>query len=78
MGFLRNRPQRHAVAKKQTGIVEIYEDAVGEIRFRVKGNNGEIIAPSSQGYRDVLDAQRGLAALRGALVSPSIRRTRGE
>lgn len=42
---------------------EIFEDAAGEYRFRVRASNGEIVGPASQGYRDATDARRGIEAL---------------
>lgn len=39
-----------------------------EWRFRVKGANGEIIAMGSEGYVSKANAERGLRALRRALL----------
>lgn len=44
-------------------MVEVYQDAAGEWRFRVKGSNGEIVAVS-EGYTRKDDAKRGYFALR--------------
>lgn len=35
---------------------EIYPDAAGEFRYRLRSANGEIVGPASQGYRDATDA----------------------
>lgn len=51
-------------------MVEVYQDAAGEWRFRVKGGNGEIVAVS-EGYTRKDDAKRGYFALR-AIVSDLI------
>lgn len=39
---------------------EIFEDAGGEYRYRLRASNGEIVGPASQGYRDATDARRGI------------------
>ena len=49
---------------------EVFPDAAGEFRFRLRSANGEIVGPASQGYRDRTDARRGAAAhLRAALAT---------
>lgn len=45
---------------------EIFPDAAGEWRFRVKGGNGEIVA-TGEGHSSPSDAERSLAALRRIL-----------
>lgn len=47
-------------------MTEIFKDANGEWRFRVKGRNGEIVA-TSEGYTSEGHAERGLAGLRRIL-----------
>lgn len=44
-------------------MVEVYQDAKGEWRFRVKGANGEIVAVS-EGYTRKDDAKRGYYTMR--------------
>lgn len=44
-------------------MIEVFQDAKGEWRFRVKGRNGEIVA-TSEGYTRKDDAKRGFFALR--------------
>ena len=46
-------------------MIEYYEDAAGEWRWRLKGANGEIVC-TGEGHRDKHDAQR---AAHGAAVS---------
>lgn len=47
----------------------IYKDDAGEYRFRITGDNGEIIAQSSEGYSSKQGAMRGLAALHGQVIT---------
>lgn len=54
------------------GRVEFYKDEAGEFRFRVKGGNGEIVVGSSQGYRDMHDADRAFNDLRDLLREDGI------
>jgi len=42
---------------------EVYKDARGEFRFRLKAANGEIIA-SSEGYKSKAAAQNGVESVR--------------
>lgn len=49
-------------------MTEIFRDAAGEWRYRVKGRNGEIMA-TSEGYTRPEDAERGLADLRRVMLN---------
>lgn len=40
------------------GTVEFYRDEAGECRWRLKAANGEVVANSGEGFRDMTDAQR--------------------
>ena len=42
---------------------EIFKDAVGKFRFRLKAQNGEIIA-ESQGYDSKEGCQKGIASIK--------------
>ncbi|CAM3244400.1 DUF1508 domain-containing protein [Mycobacterium intermedium] len=42
---------------------EIFNDARGEFRFRLKAANGEVIA-SSEGYKSKAAAQNGIESVR--------------
>ena len=43
--------------------VEFYEDKQGEHRWRLKATNGNVVAVSSQGYKNKPDAEKGLTLL---------------
>ena len=43
-------------------MIEIYEDEVGEYRFRVRGKNHEIVA-TGEGYSSRAGAEEGVRAL---------------
>lgn len=43
---------------------ELYTDAKGEWRFRLKAGNGEIIALASEGYSSKAAAQNGIESIK--------------
>ncbi|MFE6965918.1 YegP family protein [Agromyces sp. NPDC057679] len=45
------------------GTFELYTDASGEYRFRLKASNGQVIA-ASQGYTTKAAAQNGIDSVR--------------
>ena len=46
------------------GKVEIYRDAVGEWRWRIKAANGRTLADSGEGYEKRTDCEQGLEVVR--------------
>ena len=50
---------------------EVYTDKRGEIRFRLKARNGQIIA-TSEGYKTKRSALNGIASVRKNAVDPKI------
>ncbi|HEY0955833.1 MAG TPA: DUF1508 domain-containing protein [Roseateles sp.] len=51
---------------------EIYPDAAGEWRWRLKASNGRIVA-SGEGYKTPAGAERGTQALRRAAKQAKIK-----
>jgi uncharacterized protein YegP (UPF0339 family) len=49
---------------------ELYEDAAGEFRFRLKAANGEIVL-SSQGYTTKVNALNGIESVKSNAGDPS-------
>lgn len=49
--------------------VEFYPDARGEWRWRVRANNGKIVADSSEGYGNKDDAEKGYVLTMNSLGS---------
>lgn len=43
---------------------ELYTDAKGEWRFRLKAGNGEVIALASEGYSSKSAAQNGIDSIK--------------
>lgn len=43
---------------------QIFKDAKGEFRFRLKAKNGEIILRSSEGYTTKQNCQKGIASVK--------------
>lgn len=59
------------------GKMEVYEDASGEWRWRLKSSNGRVVATSGEGYtrqRDCEEAQRRVAVLMREAVVEVIER----
>lgn len=54
------------------GTFEIYEDARGEFRFRLKAGNGEVVA-TGEGYASKDGAIKGTAAVQRAAEGASIK-----
>lgn len=50
---------------------EVYEDEAGEIRWRLKAANGEIIA-SGEGYTSLTGAIKGIATVREIAASAEV------
>ena len=46
------------------GRFELYKDARGEFRFRLKAGNGEVIAVASEGYTTKAAAKNGIDSIR--------------
>lgn len=46
------------------GKVEVYQDAVGEWRWRIKGRTGRVLADSGEGYVNRQDCETGLEVVR--------------
>ncbi|MFB6890950.1 YegP family protein [Kitasatospora sp. NPDC056327] len=53
------------------GKFEVYEDAGGKYRFRLKAGNGEIVA-TGQGYASKDAAHKGVEAVRRAADGASV------
>jgi len=54
------------------GAFEIYEDAKGDFRFRLKAGNGEVVA-SGQGYASKDGAIKGTEAVQRAADGASLK-----
>lgn len=48
-------------------IFEVYEDAKGEYRWRLKHRNGNIVADSSEGYKNRADCVNELDRITSAI-----------
>ncbi len=57
--------------KQRKARFEIYRDAVGLWRFRLKAANGEVVA-SGEAYHNKKDAKRGARALKRAAAQARI------
>lgn len=57
----------------RTPTFDIYRDAGGQFRWRLRARNGRIIADGSEGYSDRRGVQRAFVALVEALGAGAIR-----
>ena len=46
------------------GKFELYKDASGKFRFRLKASNGQIIATGGEGYSSKATARAGIASVK--------------
>lgn len=53
------------------GKFEVYQDAGGKFRFRLKAGNGEVVA-TGQAYASLAGAKEGCAAVQRASYGASI------
>ena len=53
------------------GKFEVYQDAAGKFRFRLKAGNGEVVA-TGQAYTSLAGAKEGCAAVQRAANGASI------
>lgn len=63
---------KRKIEKARNPKFELYKDAAGEFRFRLKAKNGEIIAVS-EGYKAKASCKNGIESVRkNAPVSPVV------
>lgn len=51
---------------------EIYKDATGDWRWRLRTTNGNTVADSAEGYRHREDCERGIAIVKGSAEAPIV------
>ncbi|MFE1602561.1 YegP family protein [Methylobacterium sp. ID0610] len=51
---------------------ELFRDADGHWRWRLRATNGEVIADSAEGYARRQDCEHGIALVKGAGQAPVI------
>jgi uncharacterized protein YegP (UPF0339 family) len=54
-------------------LLEFYTDAAGEHRWRLKGENGEIVGASSEGFSSPGEARRNAFRVLDGLTSELVR-----
>lgn len=54
------------------GKFELYSDASGEYRWRLKATNGQVIATGGQGYKTERSAREGIASVKKNAVEAEI------
>ncbi|GJD53414.1 hypothetical protein OPKNFCMD_6189 [Methylobacterium crusticola] len=51
---------------------ELYRDAPGHWRWRLRARNGEVVADSAEGYARREDCEHGIALVKGAGDAPVV------
>lgn len=51
---------------------ETYKDATGDWRWRLRTQNGNIVADSAEGYRHREDCERGIAIVKASGDAPTV------
>jgi uncharacterized protein YegP (UPF0339 family) len=60
-----NQPSAVLHAQERDGLkFEIYKDAAGEFRWRLKAANGAVLATAGQSYKAKADCQKGVDRIR--------------
>lgn len=62
---------REGFEKQKHPKFEIYNDKAGEIRFRLKATNGQIIA-TSEGYKSIASCVNGIESVKKNVVDAKI------
>lgn len=69
-----NADDRRPVTSEETvmaGKFEVYEDASGKYRFRLKSGNGEVVA-TGQSYTSLAGAKAGVDAVKRAAEGAAV------
>lgn len=51
---------------------ELYRDGVGEWRWRLRVQNGNVVADSGEGYRHRADCEHAIGLVRGCAEAPLV------
>lgn len=51
---------------------ELYREAGGDWRWRLRTRNGNVVADSAEGYRNRDDCERGIAIVKACAMSPIV------
>jgi uncharacterized protein YegP (UPF0339 family) len=51
---------------------ELYREASGDWRWRLRHQNGNVIADSAEGYRRREDCERGIEIVKAASTAPTV------
>jgi uncharacterized protein YegP (UPF0339 family) len=51
---------------------ELYKDHTGDWRWRLRAQNGNVVADSAEGYRNRADCERGIALVRDSAAAPVV------
>ena len=51
---------------------ELYRDAIGQWRWRLRAANGEVIAESGEGYTRRADCEHGIALVQGSGTASTV------
>ncbi len=51
---------------------ELYRDAAGEWRWRLRAANGGVVADSAEGYARREDCEHGIALVKGSQIAPTV------
>jgi uncharacterized protein YegP (UPF0339 family) len=51
---------------------ELYREAGGDWRWRLRTRNGNVVADSAEGYRNRDDCERGITIVKASAMSPIV------
>jgi uncharacterized protein YegP (UPF0339 family) len=58
--------------REDTMRFELYRDAAGEWRWRLRATNGNVVADSAEGYGRREDCEHGIALVKGSAAAPTV------
>ena len=71
-GAFAQATKEKAADKAATLTFEVFKDAKGEFRWRLKATNGKIIADSGEGYKNKADCTHGIDLLKEGAAKATV------
>lgn len=70
--FVASRVSAAAADKKPAATFEVYQDRGGEYRWRLKSQNGNILATASEGYKGKRDCLANIESVKKAAADAPV------
>src|SRR5687768_16399718 len=70
--FVASRVSAAAADKKAAATFEVYQDKGGEYRWRLRAQNGNILATASEGYKEKRDCLANIESVKKAAADAPV------